>query len=1059
MSNSVPTREDLLQRLKNLETQLSEKDEEISSLKSQLQIIHQDELSGNSLSNNSNKTMFTPTALKERFEEAELLANIGHWEYTIQEDSTYWSKGIYDLFRIEQSDIIPNLDTFLQMIHPDDRNATYKTYTNALKNKTSYECEYKIILKDGSIKHIFDCGITEYDENDRPIRTFGVIQDITKRKNAEIQLQEIAKRLNEAEKIAKIGHWIQDVTEESTEWSDGIYQIFQLDKKQFVPNVDAILNLVHPEDRDEFFDTYNNKTLKSTHPVEFTHRVLLPNGRIKYIYNRGITEFDKDGKPKKSFGTIQDVTEIISTKKALLESEKKFRGIFENALTGIAVSDAEGKLIAVNDALCKMFEYTKEEMLGTNFREYAVSNDLSDEEEMIKQMMEGSIDSYRLERRNRTKSGNIVWIEVSISILRNEEQIPMQFIGVITNTTARKQTETVLKEREEHYRNLVNAGTDALYLIQHDGRIVDTNPAATKMLGYSREEILQLTVADVDPNFPLEAFYEFWENNPLETPTLFETLHKRKDGTVFPVEINGIVFMLAGKKRYYGLARDITDRKKAEKEIKDNLTDLRLAQKIAQVGNWYFDPEIGFPVWSKEIYRIYERNEEEGVPHINDYEKLYNPEEYDKFKKAFNNAVENGEPYDVILIISLPHGKKKWIRAICQPEQRKGPAGHCLRGTIQDITELKLLEEKLRLSEERWRFALEGAGDGVWDWEAKTDLIYLSEQAEKLLGFEKGEISGKIKMEPDAIHPDDLSNLQNALSAHHNGKAPLYISEHRIKTKSGDFKWFLVRGKVIEWYDNKKPKRMLGTLTDLSERIEMENNLRELNETKDKFLSIISHDLRNPFHAIMASSELLKTTVEQKDFETSKKIGKLIHNAANQTYNKLNDLLQWARLQTGKLVFNPQIIDLPKILKSVIAAKNIEAENKRIVITKQISDIDDFYADELMLKTILDNLLSNAIKFSYPGEIVSIAVDDDENNTTFSVYDNGIGISDERVASLFKMDSAKSKSGTQGEQGTGLGLILCKEFVEQHKGTITVSSKKDKGSTFTFTIPKNVRNI
>ncbi len=140
----------------------------------------------------------------------------------------------------------------------------------------------------------------------------------------------------------------------------------------------------------------------------------------------------------------------------------------------------------------------------------------------------------------------------------------------------------------------------------------------------------------------------------------------------------------------------MNERKKAEEALENSLIDLRLAQNIAAIGNWQFDPEIGVPVWSDQVYAIYNRDPEQGPPNIDEYKRMYEPDKFAIFNTTIQQAINDGTPYDIILKLKLPGDIVKWIRAICKPDEKSGTAGHFLRGTIQDITELKQAEENIR---------------------------------------------------------------------------------------------------------------------------------------------------------------------------------------------------------------------------------------------------------------------------------------------------------------------------------------------------------------------------
>jgi signal transduction histidine kinase len=253
---------------------------------------------------------------------------------------------------------------------------------------------------------------------------------------------------------------------------------------------------------------------------------------------------------------------------------------------------------------------------------------------------------------------------------------------------------------------------------------------------------------------------------------------------------------------------------------------------------------------------------------------------------------------------------------------------------------------------------------------------------------------------------------------------------------------------------------LFGTIQDIDEKRKADallkmNELRlaELNATKDKFFSIIAHDLRSPFNTIIGFSNLLVEQIQQKDYDGIGEIAGYIQDSSNRAMLLLMNLLVWARSQTGSIEFSPVKIDLSLLISDQIELLGPTALQKKIAIQKEFQDRVFIFADTEMVKTILRNLISNAIKFTHPLGVIQIVVKQTVSETIVSVIDNGMGIAPETIAKLFRIEKAISTKGTTQEAGTGLGLILCKEFVERHGGKIWVESEAGSGSRFHFTIP------
>lgn len=266
--------------------------------------------------------------------------------------------------------------------------------------------------------------------------------------------------------------------------------------------------------------------------------------------------------------------------------------------------------------------------------------------------------------------------------------------------------------------------------------------------------------------------------------------------------------------------------------------------------------------------------------------------------------------------------------------------------------------------------------------------------------------------------------------------------------------------KACLFNENEDFNGIVGLMIDITEKlkaeqelIESDKQLLELNHTKDKLFSIIGHDLRSPFNNILGFSDLLIKRQHDSTFSDAEKFLKIINGLANNTLILLDNLLNWAKSQTGVLNIAKENILLSDIIHEVIKLNKPVAKTKDISLNSFCDEEIKIFGDKNLLKTVFRNLISNAIKFTNPeGEIKIIAIKKNDW-VEVTISDNGIGISKEKLNDFFNLSQIKSTVGTANEKGSGLGLILCKEFVEKHGGKIWVESKFGKGSDFKFTLP------
>lgn len=386
-----------------------------------------------------------------------------------------------------------------------------------------------------------------------------------------------------------------------------------------------------------------------------------------------------------------------------------------------------------------------------------------------------------------------------------------------------------------------------------------------------------------------------------------------------------------------------------------------------------------------------------------------------------------------------------------------------LRLQIKKKTEsLHLKNQELQKSEEKFRVITENSSDIIWHLDSNFRLTYISPADERIRGFKKEEVIGKSLF--SILKPEGIEMLQQAnkkrmfdLSKGIRSAPAIYELEELCK----DGSWIWVESTATAFYDSDGSiSGYHGVSRDITERKkaeqllkERETQLRELNATKDKLFSIIAHDLRSPFSAILGLSELL--IEKHKDFysDNSGKYLRIINSTSKNTLALLDNLLAWAKSQTGNNTFMPETTSLQAVINGIFEELKSIANIKNVTLDNAQTDDIEVYADVNMLKTILRNLVSNAIKFSHPHGKIAISAVKIQNNIEVTVSDNGVGMSKDTLSKLFEIDTDISAAGTAGEKGSGFGLLLCKEFVEKHGGNICAKSELGKGCAFIFTLP------
>jgi PAS domain S-box-containing protein len=425
--------------------------------------------------------------------------------------------------------------------------------------------------------------------------------------------------------------------------------------------------------------------------------------------------------------------------------------------------------------------------------------------------------------------------------------------------------------------------------------------------------------------------------------------------------------------------------------------------------------------------------------------------EIDKYNEMFMHVLSEGKVFAEIELLKKDGNYiSADLNAVLLPNG-------LVFGSCRDITKRIQTEKVLVESEISLRNAQETAKMGSWEWDLATQNTIWSDNNYAILGFNSTEVEASFELFRSRIHHDDVHIIDENNVKLTKDKTPLNF-ELRMVEPDGTIKW--IQNNISLVIEDDKPVKLKGVIIDITNLKktelalkESERRLLQLNVDKDRFISILGHDLKNPFNNILALSEILTEEIESLNADEIGEIAKNINKSAKITNKLLEDILMWARTQHGKIPFKPQKLNFADICKNILEILNPNAKAKNITINYSKSDQINVLADIDMLKTVLRNLVSNAIKFTNSGGSININAKGNPENVTISVSDNGIGLTRDNIIKLFDISEIVTTTGTANETGTGLGLLLCKEFVEKNGGKIWVESEVGKGSDFMFTLP------
>ncbi|HYN44952.1 MAG TPA: PAS domain S-box protein, partial [Candidatus Limnocylindrales bacterium] len=588
----------------------------------------------------------------------------------------------------------------------------------------------KIRKKDGCYRYV-EVNSSAIIDNGKVAGSRDIIRDITERIQSEAALR------NAEEKY-------RSIFENSIE---GIYQtrldgsILSINPEfarmlgfgsphEFMEEVKDIGKVyAQPQQRDELIELVRkNGFVKS-----FEFQARCKDGREIWLSLNAHDILDPDGHLIGLEGTAFDITGRKLTQLALERSEEKYRNLIEHIQDGVFIFQ-DAKIQFVNEAFAKMVDYTVEEVIGMHLKNLVAPEDLEKVYENYSKRIAGEQVPKEYEFRALKKDGKTrIIVNMTVGLINYQGKVAS--MGTVKDITQSKKTE----EKLRLFRNLIDKSNDAIFVNDLDnGLILDMNEKACINLGYTREELLKMHVFDFETKLPDHfSWRKHIEEVQKKSFLILEGRMKRKDGSIFPVETNVNIIVLESKSYIVAMVRDITERKKAQEELRKSEVRLREAQKLAHIGNWEWNIDKNELMWSDENYRIFGIPEDTSPSLDLFYDSIY-PDDIDFVKNSIVDALNRKKPYDIDMHIIRPDGQKRTVHANADVDFDETGKPCRMFGTVQDNTERKLAEEELKLKAE----LLDQATDSIFVHDPEGNFIYMNEAAYKSRGYTREELMG-----------------------------------------------------------------------------------------------------------------------------------------------------------------------------------------------------------------------------------------------------------------------------------------------------------------------------
>ncbi|MDJ1499291.1 PAS domain S-box protein [Xanthocytophaga agilis] len=738
--------------------------------------------------------------------------------------------------------------------------------------------------------------------------------------------------------------------------------------------------------------------------------------------------------------------------------EGLFKILFESAPEATLVVTTLGEIMLANNQVERLFGYTKEELIG---REIEI---------LLPVEMVGMHKLHRLEYVKSPglremgsgrelaachKNGSELLVEVSLSPLQLENDV---LIAVaVRDVTERRKLNTQLKISEQQFKGAFEYSAVGMALVSLGGKWMRVNKSLCQLLGYTEEEFLltdfqQLTHAeDLEGDLLL---VEKIIKGEIDSYQL-EKRYFHKNGNIIWALLNvSLVKDIQGTPLHFiSQIQDITEWKRSEQLLLER--DALLSKLSAQVPGAIFQYQLfpdgtsSFPFTSQGVLDIYELTSEELKKKGSLVRERLHPDDYARTIASIQESFQTLSLWLQEYRVLLPKKGIRWIQGNAKPERQRD--GSVLwHGYLTDITERKKTELALIESEQRWQFALEGSGDGVWDWHIPSGQVFYSNRWKSMLGYEANEIGDQREEWTTRIHPQDRLPHDRELNKYLSGEVDVYINEYRIRRKDGTYQWILSRGKVILYDEKGKPVRMIGTLSDISwqknKETELTQALNIVNEQNKRLLNfayIVSHNLRS--HTVNLEMMLIFLEDENMQDEREQTIGYLnrISKSLSETVGHLVEVVD--------IQSNPnqprQHLNLRDYIQKTVSSLTKDININKVKIVNNVSPLVSVDYNPAYLENILLNFISNGIRYRHPERepIISLDVFYENEKLLLKIGDNGIGIDLEgNGRELFGM----YKTFHGNPDAKGIGLFITKNQVEAMGGKIEVESKVDAGTTF-----------
>jgi len=915
---------------------------------------------------------------------AQNAAGVGIFDLDVEAGQVRVSEGQFRLYGLDPAGPWPKQEAWRQLVHPDDRERMDRQLELELSGVQPSGVEYRVVWPDGSVHWLFSQRTVFFDEEGRPRRVVGANVDITGRVRAEMALDHF---FSASPTPMAIGDFEGRVRRVNPAWEP------MLEIAAGEAEGTLLFNWIHPEDRAAVAAEYAT-LLDTGERLGFECRIRRKDGSYRWV----LLDAGAQREARVVYVTAHDITDRQRAEEALRESEARFRSAFENTLFGMAFTALDGRFLQVNQSLCRITGFAERELLQTDFAAITCPDDVPENLELRRKLMEGGAGGGILTKRYMRKDGETAWARIHVALVRDAQAKPLYFTALVEDITERKRAAT--------YRDL---SSEVLRILNEQGFLRDSIErvlAAVKARTGFDAVGIRLEGGDDFPYFAQDGF-------PPDFLLTENTLTERgADG---------------------GPCRD------GDGNLSLECTCGLVLSGRTDASNPLFTP--GGSCWTNDSRQI-----------------LDLPPDLDPRLHPRNRCVHEGygsvalvpiRAKDRIVGLLQLNDRRKGCFSLAAIEQMEGIAAH-VGGTLMR----KRAEEALRESEEKFRELFDYAPVAYHELDLGGVVRRVNRAECALLGYQPGEMLGRPIW--DFIAGTEREGSHGVYRRKLAGEQPLEPHQRLYVRRDGGEMWIEIHDSLVRnaagevtgirsaLLDITERKRLLEAVKRHAER------LARSNAELERFAYVASHDLQEPLRMVASFTRLLSQRYSGRLDETADRYIDYAVDGAKHMQQLIVDLLEYSRLNSKEL--DIQHTECDAVVAD--ATRNLHAAIQESGGSVDWDPLPALWVDRGQLTELFQNLLGNAIKFRRKDECPRIHVSavDGGPHWVLSVQDNGIGIDPrhrERVFQVFHRLHARAEYS-----GTGIGLAVCRKVAERHGGKIWVESKPGAGSTFHFTIPK-----